>query len=309
MRRQGLWTLKALTLLSVVACTTFSAKEINLVEIASYDQNIRVFTEEEPTFDYKIVCEGKVHTNGRANSPKTLSGYREEAAKVAQDCGAPMAMVKSVTGVGNRLTVEIIGIEQTSDKAKLFEKVRKNRGFLGHLTEAALNGDTNRMESLLKGSGVGKNRKKRANFDDRILDGVATLVAKQGSHCSVPAMNFLTKKYQARIGDYDVKNPNSWSTSHEMRQLMSCPAAPLKLSFAQSEKKNEYAAAIYKTVDTALEGGWKHSEAKQNYLSFQRIYPDLQKAATEACQSDKTSELCKLKTPLKKAYKAVSKTI
>lgn len=298
-----IFLLITLVLTSLVSCTTTTLdKKINLPEL-SESEKVTVFADKAPPFTTELICSSSTEINGVTPSTD-LKDYSQKAEKVARKCGAPIAIVKSVTQIGSSTYIRIEGHRQISE----VDKLRHEDELVKNLATALFLGNTEQVKKILEFVGVNKKFSLRSDWDNSVLFMIMNMAAEKGEECPANAMDFLFTEYSVyieRFVDYRTKEKYGYSVHEkkvnvDTKGILSCSSVAVVESFKAIHTQADVILGISAIMTGLANSGLKIPTLTRNFLA---IYPTIRNLIESECLKDSLSGLCSVKDNLAKNYK------
>lgn len=292
-----------LAFLSSCATQKVNKKVFKRLRPLTEDTEVQVFSDKSPTFSIDKICEAKVIASGYYTKT-SMSSYSKEAKNIARECGANVAVIKSLTGFSfgssADVTVKVeVGLRSSEDS-----KFNGKKKIIKKFLSAVSLGNVRNTSLILKKLKVNKNRSKRSYLDEAIIGQVMRMSAEKGSSCPRKTLSYLYKNYGATLDHFaNYKTSEKYATNQFVKtdQILKCDTMVIAKSFAKIKNKEKAIIAINNDMTDSLNGGWATKVSKKN---FKKLYPKMMKAIDTTCSKDQLSSLCSAKANLKKIYKA-----
>jgi hypothetical protein len=299
------WAGQAAAVLSLI-CTLISCATSKVENVRTQlpplpeGTPVTVHAESAPNYGYEVICEASVSANP-LYSGSELSDYESQAEKIARKCGTDRAMVESLFGFGNNVTVKIKAIRKTSEDDKITDK----RIVEKIIAAAALDNVAN-LKKIFADIGLNPDPSRRSPNDSDLLALTVLRLAERGSTCPVKSLNFLKSEYAAQlrhVDDYGADRDKIYVNSDG---ILSCPSPVISQSYDHFADKEKSITAINQVVTENLNSGAGDRGAIVSYGHFLTLYPRLMKDVDASCAQDSTSSLCSHKPNLEKVRKLIT---
>lgn len=302
------------SLIVVILLTSCGSTKITKKEVLpklDRKTKVTVFSSEAPTFTYKVICSATVKSNGMFTST-SMDSYRSKAETIARDCGAKIAVIKSLSGmtIGSNadVTVEIEAVRRTSQDAKIYDKT----DYLKRLATAISVNKLSTIKAILNKFKVSKSPKTRSHLDSKVINTLLRFEAEKGKNCAVKSMFYLAKNYGSKIDTYADYEDQTWNgytyskntTYINTSSILECPSSLVYKSIHSDEKIESSIIAISNSVTNSANSRSISKAQRKNYIM---LYPKMMKEVNLACKKESTSSLCSLKSNLTKVYKYLKK--